>query len=337
VKLVREHCRFGPYALVARKGGAWLGFHPDAPLLLVHLDIAPKPSVGTMFIEAEEWLREHARKPMPDFFESGAVGQDVYLAHRELGGISLLDVAAAIRDRGMEPAAPTALAMASQMAGLFGMLPPGPNGQALIEERRVWFRWDGKAWLDLPTPFELSRAGASAPLTSFAQMPPEQLGGAPLDARGNVYRFATLLVRAWTGRTVVESAADHEVIQRVKSGAIDPITLPDHFPLPLSDLLIWCLATDPAMRPESVGEVKKILDDLGTEFDTGPHAIAGYLQAVFQEEAGAASQLGDDLAALTPEQIAAWPTLEQLIESQSHVGTGGRKRVPSWWNKILRR
>lgn len=337
MKLVRERCRFGPYALLARKGGAWLGVHQDAPLVLVHLDIAPKASVGTMFIEAEEWLRDHAQRPMPDFLDAGAVGADVYLAHREQGGIALLDIAAAIRDRGMEPAGGTALAMASQITQLFEALPPGPNGRALIEERRVWFRWDGKAWLALPTPFELSRAGASAPLTSFAQMPPEQLAGAPLNERGDVYRLGTLLVRAWTGRTVVESAQDHEVIARVKAGELDPIHLPDHFPLPLGDLLVWCLATDPTLRPGSVAQVKAILDDLAGDMDTGPHAISGYMQEVFREEAADASALGDELGELMESDLSGWPTLAQLVESQSHVGTGGRKRVPSWWNRILRR
>lgn len=338
VKLVFERCRLGPYVLLARQGGAWIGVHQDETLRLVQLDIAPKATVGTMFVDAEEWLRRHAKKPMPVFLEAGTVGTEVFLAWRYYGGIPLLDIGKAVRDRGQEPAAETAFAFAFAMLDLFPALAAGPTGQDLIEERRVRFRWDGAAWLDVPTPFELSRGANSAPLTAFAQMPPEQLLGDPLDERSSIYRAATLLLRAWTGRSVVESASDPEVIQRVKAGALDPIKLPEHLPSELVPFLQRGLALDPGARPPTLAAFREELAVITEPFDCGPQAAEGYLRAVFAEECGEAIELSDVLMELTPEAVASWPTFAELLARQgTPPAPGQRHRVPSWWNKMLRR
>lgn len=104
-------------------------------------------------------------------------------------------------------------------------------------------------------------------------MAPEQLAGAPVDARGDVYALGVVLYELLTGRRPHEAATMGDFLRAVASRpAPDLRTLWPQAPAELAGLLARALAAQPALRTGSAGELAEALDRV--RLHMSPHGAA---------------------------------------------------------------
>ena len=119
----------------------------------------------------------------------------------------------------------------------------------------------------------VSQAKTESGLTSVgvalgtpAYMAPEQAAGDPnIDARADIYAFGAMAYEMLTGRPPFAGMAPHQMLAAHVTEPVVPIT--DHRPtLPpaLANLVMACLAKNPADRPQRAEELMGALEGMAT-------------------------------------------------------------------------
>src|SRR5206468_2626371 len=119
----------------------------------------------------------------------------------------------------------------------------------------------------------VSQAKTESGLTSVgvalgtpAYMAPEQAAGDPnIDARADIYAFGAMAYEMLTGRPPFAGMAPHQMLAAHVTEPVVPIT--DHRPtLPpaLANLVMACLAKNPADRPQRAEELMGALEAIAT-------------------------------------------------------------------------
>ena len=113
--------------------------------------------------------------------------------------------------------------------------------------------------LELGDHLSMDRTASGAVLGTPEYMSPEQACGKEIDHRTDVYAFGAILYELITGRLPIVARNFAElVVQHLSVAPVAPRQLkdlPHEIPSQLSDLILACLAKEPADRPESMGEV----------------------------------------------------------------------------------
>jgi serine/threonine-protein kinase len=135
-------------------------------------------------------------------------------------------------------------------------------------------------------------AGDAAVVGTAAYMAPEQATpGAVVDRRADVYSLGVLLFEMVTGRHPFPSATDSEYILRhAEDKPPRPTKLAKRCPQPLEDIILRCLAKDPAERFADAAEVatalrlvnpragkSRVVPIVFTAFALGGGAVAAYV------------------------------------------------------------
>ena len=104
-----------------------------------------------------------------------------------------------------------------------------------------------------------------------AYMAPEQAAGDPdVDHRADLYAWGVMAYELLAGRPPFHGRTPHRLLAAHMSEA--PTPLADHrpdVPRALADLVMRCLAKDPAARPQSAGELVQLLDAVRTPSGDG--------------------------------------------------------------------
>ncbi len=91
-------------------------------------------------------------------------------------------------------------------------------------------------------------------------MAPEQVEGRPLDHRVDLYAFGLILYEMVTGTVPFQGdSAIQELLQRVQSKPRDPRLVNADLPAPVAEVILRCLAKDPAERFQSADEILRAL------------------------------------------------------------------------------
>jgi uncharacterized RDD family membrane protein YckC len=109
----------------------------------------------------------------------------------------------------------------------------------------------------------LTRTGGLLCTPTFAS--PEQLRGAPLDVRSDIYAVGATLYYLLTGRPPLDAANGVQLIERVqheRPAAVRAVRR--DVPRPLDRIVQRCLAKDPAERPPSYADLSKSLLPYGS-------------------------------------------------------------------------
>jgi tetratricopeptide (TPR) repeat protein len=110
---------------------------------------------------------------------------------------------------------------------------------------------------DVPRPH--TKTGSAVGTVPY--MSPEQVRGAPADARSDVFAFGAILYEMLAGRAPF--AREQEVATAYAILNDDPPPLPRDCPQPVRALVGRCLQKDPARRPQGARELVEVLDPLG--------------------------------------------------------------------------
>src|SRR5438067_641791 len=106
-----------------------------------------------------------------------------------------------------------------------------------------------------------------------AYMAPEQAAGDPnIDARADIYAFGAMAYEMLTGRSPFAGMAPHQMLAAHVTEPVTPITnRRAAIPSALAELVMACLAKNPADRPQSADEILHLLDGIATP--SGSQAI----------------------------------------------------------------
>ena len=94
-------------------------------------------------------------------------------------------------------------------------------------------------------------------------MAPEQVLGAPLDHRVDLYAFGLILYEMVTGAVPFRGdSAIQELLQRVHTRPPDPRVSNPETPAALAEIILRCLQADPATRYQTADEILAVLDSI---------------------------------------------------------------------------
>ncbi len=117
--------------------------------------------------------------------------------------------------------------------------------------------------------FGLAHESTDTKLTRTGQLPgtlaylcPEQVLGLPVDGRGDLYALGAMLYEALRGEPPY-SRSLYNVLYRIVHDPVPPLEAAEGLPEGLAELVMACLAKDPAERPARAAELAQRLRALG--------------------------------------------------------------------------
>jgi tetratricopeptide (TPR) repeat protein len=122
----------------------------------------------------------------------------------------------------------------------------------------------------------LTQVGTS--IGTPAYMAPEQAAGdAGIDARADIYALGAMAYELLTGQLVFPDRTAPRMLAAHMSEEPRPLgTLRADVPAPLAELVMRCLAKDPANRPQSAGDVVRVLETMASGSGTAmPPVLLG--------------------------------------------------------------
>jgi eukaryotic-like serine/threonine-protein kinase len=104
---------------------------------------------------------------------------------------------------------------------------------------------------------------------TVAYMSPEQAQGQAVDARSDIFSFGAVLYEMVSGRRPFDTGSKEAIGTLAAILLNDPPPLPDRVPQDLGKLIIRCLKKDPERRPQSMKDVRIVLEELREESESG--------------------------------------------------------------------
>lgn len=130
--------------------------------------------------------------------------------------------------------------------------------------------------------FGIAKAAADRRLTqtgktvgSLYYMSPEQINGANLDARSDLYSLGVSLYEVVTGRRPFQGDSDYSIMAaHLQSTPVPPIQIDPRVPAPLNDIILTAIAKDPAQRFQSAEQMCAALESVRGQLAGYPAAPA---------------------------------------------------------------
>ena len=109
----------------------------------------------------------------------------------------------------------------------------------------------------LVRPSDSTRTGSGAPAATPSYAAPEQLLGARVDARADVFALGAVLFELLTGRRAFPDEEEAVLLQRVKRGQVAELPNDRVVPIRMERALAAALARDPARRPQDAAALAR--------------------------------------------------------------------------------
>ena len=150
-----------------------------------------------------------------------------------------------------------------------------------LKPQNIMVNESGRVWV---MDFGLARSMETHGLTQTgsvlgtpAYMSPEQAKGTKLDTRSDLFSFGIIFYEMLTG--VLPFEADTilgSLLKRTQEAPKPPRELNPEIPQELNDLVMKCLAIDPANRYQTAGEVLPVLDRMAGDTTVSEYEVAAH-------------------------------------------------------------
>ena len=164
-----------------------------------------------------------------------------------------------------------------------------------VKPSNVFLRADGRTTLfdfGLACPANTLK-GADLCVGTMEYAAPEQICGAAVDRRADIYSLGCLLYELVTGRTPFRGDSSSEIAERqVKRDPVAPSELIADVPSRLDDLILSMLAKLPMRRPDDAAEIGRRLGDIARRAAPAPSGHAMVAPAVEVRHAQPAVSVG---------------------------------------------
>jgi serine/threonine-protein kinase len=234
----------------------------DRPVAIKLLDehLARDASVRTRFLREARLSARLAHPNVVQVFDAGEEDGRAYIVMECVDGRTLADVLA---QRGRLPW-PEAVRLALQACAALDHAHRAGLVHRDVKPQNLLLRADGTLKI---ADFGIARAAEQTRLTqagtilgTAAYLSPEQAAGEEVTSAADVYSLGAVLYELLTGRTPYTFETLAELAHRQAAEPIESIgDLAPDVPTAVEDVVMRCLARDPAYRPGSAAEVAKKL------------------------------------------------------------------------------
>lgn len=135
---------------------------------------------------------------------------------------------------------------------------------------------------------------------------PEQVMQRPVDGRSDIYTLGIILYEVITGAPPFDAPSVMEVLMKQLNEAPEPLgshhSARGRLPAPLCELVMRCLAKDPAKRPQSMQELHRALTDVDVTVSKQSSVLGMLLPAAL----GVGVALGAGIYLRHPQAAARW-------------------------------
>ncbi len=303
--------RFGKYDLLERVnvGGmaeVWKarlrgveGFEKIIALKRILPNIAEDTEFITMFIDEAKITVQLTHANIAQTHDLGKIDDSYFIAMEYVPGRDLRGIFDRARKRKQHVPVPLACYCISKVADAldYAHRKKDPQGRDLnivhrdISPQNVLVSYDGEVKL---IDFGIAKAASKASQTQagilkgkFAYMSPEQIRGAPLDGRSDVFALGTVLYELLTGERLFVGESDFSTLENVRNMQIlPPSTYNNRIPRELEPVVMKSLARDLNQRyrwaSEFGADLQRFLLTQQSVF--GPNDLAAYMRSTFSEE-----------------------------------------------------
>lgn len=306
-------------------GSRVLGAHPDLDTLL-RLEVWREPLDDDWRDAVEDWFERHQSAPMHPVVDIGEGEWGTVFVREAAGGPTLPSLAPLIVSTPGVLPLEVAAALGVELADVVQRAMRAELLLDVVVPHHVIIDWSGRGWLEPPANAAYGeRVGADG----FAFIPAEQIRGLALTERSWVHRLGALLYLACSGRTIVDSAveeSDFTVLERIRNGETDPVSLPSALVPQLQPLLQLCLAHDVEGRPIEIDRVRDHLAELvGSDHR---QVLRGFLAAVAAPRREAEHALREEVPMLTHDYVRSLPPLLDSTDGVFPMTPRPRPRPP---------
>ncbi|HEX7159934.1 MAG TPA: Stk1 family PASTA domain-containing Ser/Thr kinase [Trebonia sp.] len=323
----------------------------EVALKVMHADLARDGDFVGRFIGEAKSVARLSHPNIVNVYDQGADGQYLYLAMEYVPGRTLR---ALMRERGWLPW-PEALAVIDPVLAGLGAAHQAGLVHRDVKPENVLITADGRVKV---VDFGLARASAAVGNTragmiigSVAYISPEQVTGAPSDARSDVYAAGIVLFEMLTGRQPFTGDTPLTVAYTHVTSDVPPVSsLVGGIPQGVDQLVRAATSRDPQQRPTDAGVFLRVTRALrgmpepaesvtgawALPAATAPGSAAASPRTVAQDLAsdpGALAQAGAGARSHTMVVGAGYPGAGR--SAGSHAG-GGSGRFGSAFSALLR-
>lgn len=350
---------FGKYQLISQiaRGGmaeVWKakahgveGFEKVLVIKRILPELSENPRFVEMFINEAKIAVTLSHANIVQVFDLGQANGSYFIAMEYVAGMDLAALLRRLTRRGQRLAPELALYLVSELAkGLdYAHRRRDAEGKPLnivhrdVSPQNVVISGEGEVKL---TDFGIAKARHRARAVTelgvvkgkYAYMAPEQLMGAQVDARADVFAAGILLYQCLTGENPFQADSTYETLKRIRSADVAPLQdlAPDVDPEVVS-IVDRALAFEPDQRYSAAGELYEDLIQYlyGRGKRVGARALSELLKSVMQsaEQAGVGADglkraFNSDFAATSDAAAAiaarGAPALSSTGEDSTRVG-----------------
>ncbi|WP_437593646.1 serine/threonine-protein kinase [Sorangium sp. So ce1000] len=322
------------------------GFARTVAIKRLHPQFARDPEFSAMLLD-EARLAVRIRHPnVVATLDSVQADGELFLVMEYIAGESLSTLLREAGRRGVQVPRPVGSAVvAGALAGLHAAHEAtAEDGAALqivhrdVSPQNILVGEDGIARV---LDFGIARAAVRSQVSRDGQlkgklsyMAPEQLRGAPLTRRADIYAAAVVLWEVLTGRRLFTGDCDAEIFGRILEGVVQPPSAFGEVPRALDEVVLRGLDRDPERRYATALEMAAALEEALPP--ASPRAVGAWVEATAGTLLDARAK---SLAAIETSQRSALPSPPPRPAAEDHApprdvevraaqASGYRGRVP---------
>ncbi|MCA9654090.1 MAG: serine/threonine protein kinase [Myxococcales bacterium] len=351
-----EHIATGGMAEIYRAQYAGIeGFAKELVVKTLREDFAARPDVVEMFLDEARVAATLTHNNVVHTYDLGEIGDDYFIAMELLKGEELVQVLRTSMQVGRP--IPLEIGIGIIMQSCEGLhyvhTRVDDSGRPLglvhrdINPTNIHVGYDGTCKV-LDFGIAATRASAVAKkgqvAGKLAYMAPEQLQGATIDHRADIFALGVVLYEMCLGRRLFRGRRE-EVARRVLEGDIPPPTFVDPaFPPALEAIIMKALEVDPADRYQNCDHLFRDLEGFLQEegLSCTPRKISATMVELFGEGAPAKVNYEDQYDDLEDEALD-FDDFERIDDSSADddeppdwaVGLGGEGNAPAAKRKAM--